>query len=557
MYCLLCRESSKLISINSPYGHNNHKIGDYFIEMYGEKVKHCLTSDSCVCNVCLNILENVVKVLKLIWNVISHPDNPAYLYSNSTKLSRFLKTIASLRLEDDDITDEPEDSISTNDLVINSYCTPYHEHLEMINQEKERLKSLSATNFTKSTRHPESAVCSDDENNRENNLSRLSRSDTPYSEISRYTKSQCLLDRSHNVNISVQRRPSSSDESDDDSGGEINREIHNLSRLSRLETCTPRSEATCYTTRASTSKSRAEEEKYHNLFYCQVLNCNMYSTTVENLNSHNIAQHGMFNEYNCIVCPLAYTTYQLLNNHIFDRHLFCTECLQKKKMRIVHFNNIEELNEHLRKRHKKPKVIQCHDCGNKYTTEYVESLHKMKCHMFTVFCLFCGKSHQHATELQKHIDQHMMHSIECGYCDKSFLSSGAKEEHVFKMHKGKKKMKIYNDSLILDQKSYDDENSEELNYNKEEKHYEARYLVQCGLDMTIENLKIQNLPVYTSEGTGLILEGFSEECRESDLVSEPISEIELGDIQNECTVENDLIEVHNNELDVNTLIEET
>lgn len=83
----------------------------------------------------MNILDNVAKLTQYIWNVISNP----YNQPQPSKLSKFWKIFASLKLEGDDDDDDA--------LLVPSYSVPYNKKLEEQIAERERNRNFCKFNI--------------------------------------------------------------------------------------------------------------------------------------------------------------------------------------------------------------------------------------------------------------------------------------------------------------------------------------------------------------------------------------------------------------------------
>lgn len=63
----------------------------------------------------------------------------------------------------------------------------------------------------------------------------------------------------------------------------------------------------------------------------------------------------------------------------------------------------------------------------------------------------CGEPQENRVQLQYHLDQHMIYSARCCYCDKSYLSEDLLKTHYKYEHIRRKKEKInFRKRLILD-----------------------------------------------------------------------------------------------------------
>lgn len=471
MSCMVCRKSDvRLFNVGSNYGKINHTVGDDFNEIYGEKVKLYLTPDSCVCNVCMNILDNVAKLTQYIWNVISNP----YNQPQPSKLSKFWKIFASLKLEGDDDDDDA--------LLVPSYSVPYNKKLEEQIAERERNRNFCIP--------PTSERSLGVQGKRMSSGTISGYSVTDYSEVESEDFSE--------VRRIFKRKKKRGHNWAKSKGGRSRSATSSVTRKSGRKTYTPYTEYTEFSAYSDTSSkrkfrssnlprtsstytrslSRLEAESRENLsnIYCMERNCNMFSDDIEELNLHNIEEHAMSNVYNCLECPNVYTTSYLFNIH-------------------------------------------------------------MKCHTYSFFCLMCGMEQQNSLELQKHLDEHLIYSVPCKYCDKSFLSKSLREEHIRQRHTGRRNRRIYKDRLIiLDRIDKCSGSQEQTDGDKNE--YEARYIfytdmqIEDGdMDMTIENLKTKNIPVYTDEDEGITLEEEEVEediarTEEPEIVNSEISQTE-------------------------------
>ncbi|CAH1174108.1 unnamed protein product [Phaedon cochleariae] len=452
MACMVCRKFDvRLFSVGSNYGNINHTVGDDLVEIYGEKVSVHLTPESCVCNACMNILDNIAKLIRNIWSLISNPcDQP-----QPGKLGKLWKIFASLKVDGDDI-EECQGTLNRtptpSKLMTLMFSEPYRSKQERKIAESERQRSLSRSTIC-CARSEVSSNFSD--------VNEIS-GDSEDNEDSGYNVDRKIVKRrrkrkGHNWTRPKRGRSRTSRASPTSDVSRFSSPISNYSSVScRSNRRSPskKKQTVEYdakgrlTKKRTRSVSRAQEEEEKSKFYCREYKCQLYFYDVEVLNYHQISDHNLPALHYCDECQQRYTTAELLRKH-----------------------------------------VAIHDTS-------------------PLYCLMCSMGMKDRIELQEHLDEHMAYSIPCKCCDKSFLSKSTREEHMKKCHRGRKKRDAPDrrSKLIIDR--FDSEFSETDNNrnNREDRDeltvvmipYTDMELESDDLDVTEENMRLCNIEFFTS-----------------------------------------------------------
>nr|CAI5834916.1 unnamed protein product [Callosobruchus analis] len=132
-------------------------------------------------------------------------------------------------------------------------------------------------------------------------------------------------------------------------------------------------------------------------------------------------------------------------------HLERTKYYCDEKDCGLYFMEIDTYNLHKRIFHNALALHTCPECKNSYTSAEHLQLHSLTHDNSSFFCMMCGVAVPNSIELQKHLDKHLDYSVPCKYCDKSFLSESARNEHHKEKHRGNRCRRLYRSKkLIID-----------------------------------------------------------------------------------------------------------
>lgn len=108
-----------------------------------------------------------------------------------------------------------------------------------------------------------------------------------------------------------------------------------------------------------------------------------------------------------------------------------------KKCCPNYYHDVNTLNEHIQGSYKTTQLSYCSECEKKFSTRVHLRLHS-------------------CDQLQDHLDQHMIYSIPCAYCDRFFLQEDSLSRHQRTEHSRKVKEKmVYRKKLILKKVIYE------------------------------------------------------------------------------------------------------
>ncbi|KAJ8936656.1 hypothetical protein NQ318_020636, partial [Aromia moschata] len=255
-----------------------------------------------VCNVCMNMLDNVAKLKRRLWPLVCHANQDC----KPIKLGKIWDIFASLKFEEDD--DDEEHSIpcrtpTPSSLLTIKYSEAYNHRLEDKIAREERYRSLSRAssgfgrssasvasevqsifskkkrkkkghNWTRQKRHVKSPATSEFSHR---SYLRCSRSN-----FSDWERSYSPLSDSPNINYYSARK------SPVKKKGLV---YHNKGWLVKKRT---------------RSVSRAQETDKKK--YCGEKGCPLYFEDVDVLNHHRIIDHNILALHYCEECSLRYTT---------------------------------------------------------------------------------------------------------------------------------------------------------------------------------------------------------------------------------------------------------
>ncbi|XP_072390233.1 uncharacterized protein [Diabrotica undecimpunctata] len=115
----------------------------------------------------------------------------------------------------------------------------------------------------------------------------------------------------------------------------------------------------------------------------------------------------------------------------------------------VGYNDMDFMDQHNVYEHQMRRLHFCTECNLAYTTAPLLKDHENKHYTTYFFCFYCGEKQYGANVLQAHLVKHSEYSVDCKYCDKSFLSITSRNEHTSTAHKGDTKKKKKIEKLIL------------------------------------------------------------------------------------------------------------
>nr|CAI5833902.1 unnamed protein product [Callosobruchus analis] len=128
--------------------------------------------------------------------------------------------------------------------------------------------------------------------------------------------------------------------------------------------------------------------------------------------------------------------------------------------------------------------------------------------------MMCGVAVPNSIELQKHLDKHLDYSVPCKYCDKSFLSESARNEHHKEKHRGNRCRRLYRSKkLIIDRVDFKSVPSGNKQPDSTYRVYMMDNTLPVRLDVNVGNLNTMNINV----------------CTEDDIPSEPAEVEETSD----------------------------
>lgn len=194
-------------------------------------------------------------------------------------------------------------------------------------------------------------------------------------------------------------------------------------------------------------------------------------------------------------------------------------------------------------------------------------LHSRQHDFLPFFCLLCEDELPSAAALQRHLDQHMIYSVQCKFCDRSFLNRNLTEHHIKIAHRDKRKRRIFRHKLILARVDKDEiqENSydslaEKNNFQVFFVPYTDMVVEVSDIDMTELNLKEKNIELYSGEGMEDMSGSHEEESAERDECS--LSEVNNLDegVNIESTVDetvNSVSDCMDNVSDLLNILEES
>nr|XP_023020457.1 zinc finger and BTB domain-containing protein 24-like [Leptinotarsa decemlineata] len=367
MSCMVCRKSDiRLFSVSKNYGTINHTVGDDLAEIYGEKISLHLAPDSVVCNVCMNMLDNMAMLRKNIWSIITNPcDQP-----QPGKFLKLWNIFASIKIEED-LKDELQrnQTLTPSKLLKHKYSVPYQSNEESHIAERERLRSMSRGTIASNTSEVSNILNGGTRGRKKrkgHNWTRPKRGRPKSVESRSGSRSTSeLFSRS-----SKSRSPATKKQVTDNSRKSPARkkqivEYDDQGRLTKKRT-------------RSVSRAQEEEERREEIeangFTCQEKDCTLYFEDLEVLNLHKIIDHKLLALYYCDECQQRYTTFQHLEIHSRIHDVFSFACLYCR----CELENQRALQRHLDEH--SVYSIRCKFCDTEFLSKYLREQHVKTAH---------------------------------------------------------------------------------------------------------------------------------------------------------------------------------
>ncbi|KAG5897561.1 hypothetical protein JTB14_007275 [Gonioctena quinquepunctata] len=295
---MVCRKSDvRLFSVSKNYGAINHTVGDDMVEIYGDKVTLHIKPDSVVCNVCMNILDNMVQLMRNMWSIISDPNEQP----KTGHFVKLYKIFSSVKIEDD-VSEELQNSrnkaLTPSKLLKLAYTDPYRKDEEDHMAEQERLRSISRGSTLSNASEVRSIF------KRKRGRPKSINSDA----TSRPTSVSSYRSTTSSRSTSSRRSP--------------RKQIVEYNEEGRLTRKRTRS-----VSRAQEEIERFRERIEDGRFYCLEKDCTLYFKDLDVLNLHKIMDHELLALYYCEECQQRYTTLQHLKLHLQIHDIYSFFCL--------------------------------------------------------------------------------------------------------------------------------------------------------------------------------------------------------------------------------------
>ncbi|XP_060531098.1 zinc finger protein 624-like [Cylas formicarius] len=418
MECMFCkRTGERTFNLYSQYGNAPNSIRDDMVELFGLEIESYLDEmEDYVCNVCMNMLDNITKMRRYMMNIIRSPRE----YKYAMKFGRFWDAFASYKFNECDFDAE--------------LITPSRTPTPLLKSRTPKSSSLVTHRVSREYDDPLDEAVGKSEQHRSESRSSSRSCERSDDEVKKYfvnTKKKKL--RGHNWSRRSRRRDGLS------SSGSTHRTPSHTPKSRQIRSAqsagkdwTPKPIILEYDINGELLRKRTrsvnhleklqEERKYREsskVYQCEDdSDCSVYMEDLKLFTDHRISEHGKLALYPCLECSATYTT---------------------------------------------PSHLRIHE----------------KCHDLTPrLCLMCGSLIDNFVDLQKHLDEHLEYSTPCAYCDFSFTSKLILEKHVQTSHLGKKH-RIYRrpKPCILEKIDSGIAINDEGLSDNEEKNYEGRIYI--------------------------------------------------------------------------------
>ncbi|KAK5643864.1 hypothetical protein RI129_007709 [Pyrocoelia pectoralis] len=420
--CFLCkRDNSSLVDIR--YKMDRNSVKEDLMELYGDAVENYISGDDMVCWSCAQVVENMTILKRHLYEVIVDHHVSVQVHNKpGTKAFDFLNTWS--------YTPLLESARSPNDLLMVTGSIPYVERdgydTPALDREVQHVTSRS-----RSRRKGHNWTRKKGSQNRNNSLH--SRSISRYSYTSRGSKTSRVTANSATSRTTISNRKKNLQESlKKHLGGAVGDLFYRSDSFSRFS-------------REYIKKNFLNDS-------------DDYFEVDDILPTNGMSIRTRF---------ATKIRDELLRQY---DHFIC-ECPHSKCKFTAY--NIEKLTEHRVDVHKEMAMFLCEQCNFYYLSQ--DNLDKhVDIHFktFIAYCIYCWEEYTNKRLYEKHLNEHLIYSHPCKYCDKFFLRKNQKEKHVKEEHSNPDtRIRKPKQQLILDRidknPQIDDEHVKNVNESSE------------------------------------------------------------------------------------------
>uniref|UniRef100_A0A1Y1LDT6 C2H2-type domain-containing protein n=1 Tax=Photinus pyralis TaxID=7054 RepID=A0A1Y1LDT6_PHOPY len=414
VFCFLCKKGNiSLVDIR--YKTDRNSVKENLMELYGDAVETYLGCVDLVCWNCAHIVESMAFLKRHLYEVIVDHHVSVQVHDKpGTRVFDVSSTWSYLNFDN-----PPDSAASPNDLLMVTGSIPYVERCD---------------NF-------------------ETNFHRY-RYDTPAldREVQRVTSRSRSRRKGHNWTRKK---------------GSQNRHNSLHSRtLSRYSYTSRGSKTSRVTAVSGTSRTSASSRKKHlqdslkkylgsavgDLFY---RSASLSRFSREYLKKNYLKESADLYELDDIVPENSLSirtrfATKIRNELMFEYNQLIYEC-PHSECGFTEFN-IEKLTTHRVEVHKEMAMFLCEQCNFYYISQKDLDKHiDVHFKTFLAYCIYCWAEYRNKRSYEAHLNEHLLYSYPCSYCDKFFLSKKQKEIHVKVDHSDPdKRVRKPKRQLILD-----------------------------------------------------------------------------------------------------------
>ncbi|XP_018576372.1 uncharacterized protein LOC108914931 isoform X2 [Anoplophora glabripennis] len=366
MSCILCKRTGGIFNIYTIYGNANRCVRDDIITILGADAESYLHASDCVCNVCMNMLENVSKLKWRLWRVIANENQDC----KPINLGKIWELFATFKREDDREDDGVSCRTPTPNLLVLSHSRDYSPGLEEQIRIMERNRSRASSGVGRSDISESSKT-----NGIPSKRKRLRRKGHNWTHRKRHGPSPASSEFSYGTFPPRRRNRRQSDTPlsersyisyyTRDKSGSLTRNFEEGRRTGTR---------TRSVSREQEREIRNREELEHTKFYCTEEDCPLYFEDLDVLNHHKIMDHDVLALHYCDECQQRYTTGEHLKIHKETHYIGPFWCL----LCFTEIKNQEALQKHLEEH--ASYSVRCKYCDKSFLSKSLREDHLKTAH---------------------------------------------------------------------------------------------------------------------------------------------------------------------------------